>query len=746
MAAGVGSKVEYLDYNQIQTIINNVFGIGSGNSGYGQTVTSSQVAQHSIVSVTQWNSLRNDLLKARQHQSGVDESGNLGLPTLDIRLSDADRAAYLSMATLINDNRNITPPSGESSFVTLITSNRSSGWTSTVNQTLTIEFGSADNLRWFFNSGGNFQLSSSLTNYQTSGDSALVNSSWETLLRTMGIIKLSNFSTTNTGSGTPATNIGYANLTTSNQLIFSKLVEATLYTPNQYALYAKISGGSALVLTPTWSYTDAGNDGTYRVFEPVTGTLNSFCQMYIATGSNVAVAYPQVQFSGSGWTYSSAYVSPPPSYSMRPNVTLVNEGGTVTYTVSTDNIINGTVLYWKNVGTANGQDFTDTANSGTVTITNNVGIVSRLVRADLTTEFVNETVILQLLTGSINGDLVTTADTVIITDSSLSPISYSITPNTPSQDEGLPIIFTITTTGVANGTMVYWINVGTTSANDFLNGINNGSFAIIGGNASLTRSAEADLTTEGPETIIIELHSASVNGPLLATSSPVNVVDASTTPIVPTYGVAPSINSVSEGNSLILYVTTSNVPSATTLYWTINTNAGDFSTSSGAIVINSNAAQFTVTPTADSTTEGPESFSVSIRTGSTSGQEVAISPTITIGDASTTPAPPPFITSVSPSSRGRTEPFGTTMSSGAGFVDLITVTCTSGSGTVTMTMSPGQPFASGYVSPSSFPLSAGQSQSVNCGGVWPASSLTNPFTWTVSSNAGGSYTYSILRA
>ena len=944
MVAGVGSKVESLDYNQIQTIVNNVFGTGSGDAGYGQLVTSSQVAQHAIISVTQWNSLRNDLLKARQHQSGVDESGNLGLPTLDIKLTEADRAAYLSMATLVNNNRNITPPTSESSFVILITANRSSGWTSTVNHTLTIEFGSTDNLRWFFNSGGNFQFSSSLTNYQTSGDSALVNSSWETLLRTMGIIKLSNFSTTNTGSGTPATNIGYANLTTSDQLIFTKLVEATLYTPNRYELYARISGGS-LIITPRWSYTDAGNDGSYRVFEPVTGILNSFCQMYIATGPNVAVAYPQVVFSGSGWTYTSAYAVPPPSYSIQPNVTLVNEGGTVTYTVSTDNLINGTVLSWRNTGSSTGSDFTDGNNSGLVTITNNLGTIVRQVRADLTTEFVSESIILQLFTGStatatdaiftssgtwvcpagvtsvsivaiggggagasrplsggaaggatgggggglayinnytvipgqsytvvvgrggstyttyqqyldgvgqgsptyfaylgndviratagiqgreysnsgnpspnpapiggtwsgitgtvgynggtgggqspagggggggtagytgpggsglsysgaspppVQGGLgsttttsaqggragfisdgvdpgvaayaggggggtglfgskdysvssaggttitatggaggaygggggghgtardegggamaglggpgasgalrivygsqrafpstnvetslveygvglnpVATADTVIISDTSRTPTVYSITPNVTLVNEGSPVVFNITTTGVANGTLVYWINVGTTAASDF-SSPNNGSVAINGGSASITRTATADLTTEGEETIIIELHSGtSVNGPLEVTSATVRVVDASRTPPTLGYNVAPAVASVNEGSSLTFNVTTSNVANGTVLYWTIDTNAGDFAIINGPVTINSNAAQFSVTPRADSTSEGTESFSLSIRTDSISGQQVAFSGDVTIGDTSQTPAPPP---------------------------------------------------------------------------------------------------------
>ena len=642
MAAGVGSKVEYLDYNQIQTIVNNVFGTGSGDSGYGQTVTSSQVAQYSLVSVTQWNSLRNDLLKARQHQSGVDESGNLGLPTLDIRLADSDRAAYLSMANLVNNNRTIAPPSGEASFVTLVTSNRASGWNTTVNQTISIEFGTANNIRWFFNAGGNFQISSTLTNFAVSGDSRLVNESWDVLLRNMGVIKLTNSSTTNTGTGTPATNIGYANLTSTDQLIFSKLVEGgSQYTPNQYALYARVSGSSSLILTPTWSYTDAGGDGAYRIFEPVIGTLNSFCQMYIATGSNVAVAYPQIQFSGTAWTYASAYALPPPSYSIRPNITLVNEGGIVAYTVSTDNVANGTVLYWKNLGSANGSDFTDGANSGSVTITNDLGTITRSVRSDLTTEFVSDTIVLQLLTGSLAGTPVATADIVTISDTSLTPITYSITSNTPSQDEGLPVIFTITTTGVVDGTLVYWINTGTTGANDFPNEVNDGSVAISGGTATITRSATADFTTEGPETIIIQLRSNSVNGPLLATSNSVAVVDVSTTPLVPTYDVTPSVYSVNEGSNLIFYITTSNVSNGTVLYWTIDTSAGDFAVTSGSVTVTSNAAQFTVTPSADSTTEGPESFSVSLRTVSTSGQVVATSPTITIGDASTTPAPPP---------------------------------------------------------------------------------------------------------
>jgi hypothetical protein len=201
-------------------------------------------------------------------------------------------------------------------------------------------------------------------------------------------------------------------------------------------------------------------------------------------------------------------------------------------------------------------------------------------------------------------------------------------------------VFTISTTGVPDETIIYWINVGTTSANDFPNDVNNGSVVIQAGTAKITRSAIADFTTEGPETLILELHSVNASGPLLATSSAVTIVDASTTPVVPTYDVAPPIYSVNEDSSLTFYITTLGVPNGTNLYWTMNnitSSNADFNITSGQVTINSNAGQFTVTPRADLTTEGPESFSLSIRTGSVSGQVVASSPSITIVDTSQTP-------------------------------------------------------------------------------------------------------------
>lgn len=107
-------------------------------------------------------------------------------------------------------------------------------------------------------------------------------------------------------------------------------------------------------------------------------------------------------------------------YSISPSTTNVNEGGAVTYTISTSGIVNGTVLYWTNSGTTVGSDFSGGANSGSVTISSNSGTIVRTLTNDFTTEG-SETIILHLRTGSIAGPIVATAATVTVTDSSIAP-------------------------------------------------------------------------------------------------------------------------------------------------------------------------------------------------------------------------------------------------------------------------------------------------------------------------------------
>lgn len=108
------------------------------------------------------------------------------------------------------------------------------------------------------------------------------------------------------------------------------------------------------------------------------------------------------------------------SYAIAPNITSVNEGGAVTFTVTTTGLPNGTVLFWSTntvSGTVNTADFSDAVLTGSVTINSNTGSVTRTLTNDVDTEG-SESFQLQLRTESVSGTVVATSATVTINDTS----------------------------------------------------------------------------------------------------------------------------------------------------------------------------------------------------------------------------------------------------------------------------------------------------------------------------------------
>lgn len=121
---------------------------------------------------------------------------------------------------------------------------------------------------------------------------------------------------------------------------------------------------------------------------------------------------------------------PAPTYAIAPNVSSVNEGGTVTYTVTTTNFGSGT-LYWTHVtgsGLVGAADMTDSSSSGSVSISSNTGSFTRTLNNDLSTEG-TETLRIQLRTGSTGGTVVATASDVSIGDTSTTP-TVTVSPTT----------------------------------------------------------------------------------------------------------------------------------------------------------------------------------------------------------------------------------------------------------------------------------------------------------------------------
>lgn len=300
--AGQGTRITASDFNAIQSIVANVFGTGAGTYGYGQTVTSSQVSVGTAIRAAGWNALYNDMIAARQHQTGVNESGNLPTITSNTLVSETGRAAYYNFAVTLQNAANTIASSGQSSVVPFASSTRSSSFTNTtVVHTLTLSFANSNYARYYFNTGGNVQFSGSLSGFPGSGGSLDLDNDWARLLGAMGTISMNYNSTSqvprsatyptagSTPTGSPALSVGFYQLTTTPQVIFTKT--ASTYTGNQYRIYASVNANSnPNIVTFSIRFEDPATGPGGALYEPVLGTLTSNVQGTYASGSNVSVS------------------------------------------------------------------------------------------------------------------------------------------------------------------------------------------------------------------------------------------------------------------------------------------------------------------------------------------------------------------------------------------------------------------------------------------------------------------------
>lgn len=297
MSAGVGSLIEKADYDTIKAKVDLVFGTGSGQTGYGQTITSPAVTAGSVISASQWLALRDDMVKARQHQTGTSvgtssatDGANLLLPTGGTSITEALRNQFnLFSNTITSDKFSI----GAAQFSSegLITGSRSTAWNGTLTHTVTIS-STADNMRYFFNAGGKIRISAN----RSGGTSSSKNTTWDTMFTQMGEFVMDYTQTTYTGSSATGSSTGWFDLTTSNTLVGQKNAPSGSYAENRYYIYARRDAGSTqLILTIEFQDLDVGDP---NFDENVDGTLNSVISQYRPSGANVSVTSPTASQSG----------------------------------------------------------------------------------------------------------------------------------------------------------------------------------------------------------------------------------------------------------------------------------------------------------------------------------------------------------------------------------------------------------------------------------------------------------------
>ena len=324
--------------------------------------------------------------------------------------------------------------------------------------------------------------------------------------------------------------------------------------------------------------------------------------------------------------------------SITPDVTTVQEGGSVTFTVNTVGVANNTILYYTtNVGAGVTEwDFYDGTLTGILTVTgttaSGISTFVKPITPDLSIDEGPETFSISIRYNSLTGTIATTSQDITITEP-----TYSITESTLTVDEGDPVTFTINTTGVPEGqTLFYTLDGTNVDYLDFDDYTKQGTFTVSAGVGTVTKTLRSDLSnTEGTETFTFNVRIGSVTGDIVATSNSVSVTDA-------TYSITESSTILNEGDSVTFTINTTGVSDGSVLYWSFdgtNIDYLDFDNyyRYGTFTVSAGVGTVTSTIRADLTnSEGTEYFYFNVRTDSVTGTVVATSNLITINDATYT--------------------------------------------------------------------------------------------------------------
>jgi hypothetical protein len=352
MAAGIGQEIEAVDYRAIRDIMSAVFGIGGTNPetglpdptfGYGQVLSSSTVNPGDVITASQWSQLRTDMSKSRQHQTGIGvksdnamDGNSLLVPEVGgVITNEMLEQHLLFVYNLIENKFDIAPNQSSveapSPGVVQFTGPwrdrleheiTITGSTTVINPLVPSANTAKENLRFFFNAGGKIKLSAN----RIGGSASTKNSSWTSLLCSMGEIIFGPNSTVSSNSitgssvgSTPVdpiatascsigpgsagpgleTNIGWNDLTTTYQLVYQKYAEAGVYVQNNYQVYAKTNADkSELKFKVVFDDASVSTNSIYSAYylydEVVDGTIISGVSYIRPSGPNVSVPGPNI--------------------------------------------------------------------------------------------------------------------------------------------------------------------------------------------------------------------------------------------------------------------------------------------------------------------------------------------------------------------------------------------------------------------------------------------------------------------
>ena len=246
----------YNDFvNNGATAINTVWGQGTGDKGYGQSNTLGTVSPAQLVTATQWSNFLARMASAAAHQGSSITSQSLPTTGNDIEIF----ANISTDLTTITTNRlNHGGVYSTTNDLNGINGSGAGTWSTQTKHSFSLTFDGGDEIRYFFNAGGQIVITPTIT---PGGTPNAKENEWNDLLETLiGSVTFSGGATTRSGTGTISSSIqGYHNLTPNvNQNIFKMFADTGPYTANYFQIN----------INPGVAHSDGrGNVGNVLTFE-----------------------------------------------------------------------------------------------------------------------------------------------------------------------------------------------------------------------------------------------------------------------------------------------------------------------------------------------------------------------------------------------------------------------------------------------------------------------------------------------
>jgi Calx-beta domain/RTX calcium-binding nonapeptide repeat (4 copies) len=222
-------------------------------------------------------------------------------------------------------------------------------------------------------------------------------------------------------------------------------------------------------------------------------------------------------------------VTPPPTYTLTPSESSINEGSALTTTINTTNVASGTALYYSLSGTGiTSADFSSGALTGSGSVASNGSFsFSHTLANDLVTEG-NETLNIKLYSDSSRSTQVGSTASVAIADTSITPAPtaavFSVTGTTVTEGDVAGVV--VSRSG--NTTFAVTLNVttsnGTAIAGSDYNAINQNLIFNIGETTkTVTIPTINDSDVESDETFFANISSTTANTSIATSSAGITI-------------------------------------------------------------------------------------------------------------------------------------------------------------------------------------------------------------------------------